>query len=403
MKLLFSIFLTFLLSTFLLAQDQAPAVELFFITEGAPTYPIIACTLTAQSQCWAISLPIPPQPGGYYLSDDYDNSIYVPTANNMGQQSAGFDFVTSMGGAPGTGYPDFAYGLYKLTISGSNKYFYLDYRDYRVGYYQPPINGHEIDLWIKYVYSEDKFQFSSHDGWIDYIDISNGQLLNIWDIKQKGNQQTNLFPDYWENCLAFINDGNDHPKLVWGPYSEYIAGAITGYKLYYANHVQGIPPTNFTQLAILESDEYSYIDNSITIGSGINSRSYYVKCVYEDQTERINETGPTNTVEVNIENPAKRSSNFYSSNQHTEFKLGQNYPNPFNPSTTINYTIEEDGRVTLKVFDILGNEIVTLINENKPLGNYQIEFNASEIPSGIYFYSLIAGNHISTKKLILLK
>jgi hypothetical protein len=83
--------------------------------------------------------------------------------------------------------------------------------------------------------------------------------------------------------------------------------------------------------------------------------------------------------------------------------LDQNYPNPFNPSTSIQYAISNRQFVTLKVYDILGNEITTLVNEEKPTGEYEIEFDGSKLPSGIYFYQLKAGNFVETKKMILLK
>jgi hypothetical protein len=103
-----------------------------------------------------------------------------------------------------------------------------------------------------------------------------------------------------------------------------------------------------------------------------------------------------------------------------EFTLMQNYPNPFNPSTKIKYTIPETdnpllggargGLVTLKVFDILGNEVATLVNEEQAPGVYEVEFNTSSsfrlvrnLVSGIYFYQLKAGSFIETKKMILLK
>jgi len=94
-----------------------------------------------------------------------------------------------------------------------------------------------------------------------------------------------------------------------------------------------------------------------------------------------------------------------------EFALEQNYPNPFNPSTKIKYTIPnvETHRdaslqmVTLKVFDVLGNEVATLVNEEKPSGVYQVSFNAADLSSGIYFYKLQAGYFIETKKMILMK
>jgi hypothetical protein len=86
-----------------------------------------------------------------------------------------------------------------------------------------------------------------------------------------------------------------------------------------------------------------------------------------------------------------------------EFSLSQNYPNPFNPRTKIKFTISDFGFVTLKVYDVLGREVATLVNEEKHPGVYEVEFNTSELSSGIYFYKLQAENYSSTKKMIYLK
>ena len=90
-------------------------------------------------------------------------------------------------------------------------------------------------------------------------------------------------------------------------------------------------------------------------------------------------------------------------NLPTSFSLQQNYPNPFNPITTINYSISQASFVTIKVYDVLGKEVATIVNGNKPVGNYSVEFDASKLVSGIYFYRLQAGNFTETKKLILIK
>jgi len=91
----------------------------------------------------------------------------------------------------------------------------------------------------------------------------------------------------------------------------------------------------------------------------------------------------------------------------TKFSLSQNYPNPFNPSTTIKYAISSMQLVQLKIYDILGKEIVTIVNEEQPTGNYQVEFKSTvgrlQLASGIYFYRLQAGSFVETKKMILLK
>ena len=91
----------------------------------------------------------------------------------------------------------------------------------------------------------------------------------------------------------------------------------------------------------------------------------------------------------------------------SEFKLEQNYPNPFNPTTSISYQLPVSSYVTLKVYDVLGNEVATLVNDYKPAGIYEVEFIPSSVKhqpsSGIYFYTLTAGDYSQTKKMILLK
>jgi photosystem II stability/assembly factor-like uncharacterized protein len=87
----------------------------------------------------------------------------------------------------------------------------------------------------------------------------------------------------------------------------------------------------------------------------------------------------------------------------TDFKLEQNYPNPFNPSTKLSYIIGHRALVTLKVYDVLGKEVSILVNEDKPTGYYEVEFDGTELSSGIYFYSLQVGNSIQTRKMVLLR
>lgn len=85
------------------------------------------------------------------------------------------------------------------------------------------------------------------------------------------------------------------------------------------------------------------------------------------------------------------------------FELFQNYPNPFNPTTTISYQLPTHSLVTLKVFDVIGREVVELINEEQSAGSYEVKFDASKFSSGIYFYALQSGNFVQTKKLVLIK
>ncbi|MCZ6701812.1 MAG: T9SS type A sorting domain-containing protein [Ignavibacteria bacterium] len=93
----------------------------------------------------------------------------------------------------------------------------------------------------------------------------------------------------------------------------------------------------------------------------------------------------------------------YYENVPNEFNLSQNYPNPFNPSTRIQYAVSSRLFVSLKVYDVLGNEIATLVNDEKAAGSYAVEFDATGLPSGIYFYKLQVGSFVETKKMILLR
>ena len=86
----------------------------------------------------------------------------------------------------------------------------------------------------------------------------------------------------------------------------------------------------------------------------------------------------------------------------TVFRLQQNYPNPFNSSTTIRFDIPKSGSVSLNIYNMLGQLVVTLVHERKDAGSYQVQWNAN-VPSGIYFYRLQAGEYVDTKKAILLK
>ena len=127
--------------------------------------------------------------------------------------------------------------------------------------------------------------------------------------------------------------------------------------------------------------EYSFIDNEITSGK----YSYRLKQIDNDGTFEYSKI-----IEIDVDVPL-------------EFELSQNYPNPFNPSTTIKYSLPVTSYVKLSVFNILGEEVQILMNETKDAGTYAINFNASQLNSGIYFYRLQAGDFIQVKKMTLLK
>ncbi len=130
-----------------------------------------------------------------------------------------------------------------------------------------------------------------------------------------------------------------------------------------------------------EQHSYSYTDNNVAQGN----YSYRLRQVDFDGSFKF-----SNEIKVEVNVPL-------------QFSLRQNYPNPFNPTTQIKYSVPQSSQVQIKVFDILGNVIKILINEEKPTGTYELTWNAANLPSGIYFYRIQAGSFIDTKKMILLK
>jgi hypothetical protein len=131
-----------------------------------------------------------------------------------------------------------------------------------------------------------------------------------------------------------------------------------------------------------EAQSYSFVDIGLTSGS----YSYRLKQVDFDGTFMYHKLAEN--IEIGL---------------IKTFALEQNYPNPFNPSTTISYQLPSEGQVSLKVYDMLGNEVATLVNEMKTAGEYQVDFNAAALSSGIYFYRLQAGNFVDTKRMMLMK
>ncbi len=129
-----------------------------------------------------------------------------------------------------------------------------------------------------------------------------------------------------------------------------------------------------------------------------------VSCVV---TDLINSTATSNELCINItmNKIAVNSSSFQKLHREpiNNFTLQQNYPNPFNPTTNIRYQIKELSHVTLKVYDVLGKEVNQLVNTVESSGIYEVTFNAANLPSGIYFYKITAGNFSDTKKMFLVK
>jgi ligand-binding sensor domain-containing protein len=133
-----------------------------------------------------------------------------------------------------------------------------------------------------------------------------------------------------------------------------------------------------------------------------NNYTTYIYCITMDNSNHLwigTLYGLSEMIDPSI-TEIQTKNNF---NKPDKYSLSQNYPNPFNPTTNIQFSIPHSGFVTLKVYDVLGNEIRTLVNEEKTAGTYNIEFDGSNLASGIYFYVLRAGDFVQSRKMLIVK
>ncbi len=145
-----------------------------------------------------------------------------------------------------------------------------------------------------------------------------------------------------------------------------------------------VPNGWFSAVSFTDSDHGTIVCSDESNGSGVILRTTDGGNNWVNQNVTFAEEGQTQKLPI-------------------EYFLSQNYPNPFNPSTKLSYSITQSGLVTLKVYDVLGTEIETLVNEGKPVGTYELNWNGANLPSGVYFYRLQAGSFVQTRKMILLK
>jgi aryl-phospho-beta-D-glucosidase BglC (GH1 family) len=210
----------------------------------------------------------------------------------------------------------------------------------------------------------------THGGWNEIKDI-----LIYTDVTSP-NQFKSSFLDTTIVKLSWTNRTSVNDSIIVDRGINSASGLIQYAKL---------SPTvsQFIDSTVLKGNVYYY-----RLRTNISNSSIYS---YPIRTDTIGRKGIVITA-------VKDKPTFKSS-----FVLYQNYPNPFNPTTTINYSVPKQSFVTIKVYDVLGREVATLVNENKPVGNYSIQFNANKLTSGIYFYGMESGSYSQAKKLLLLK
>ena len=214
--------------------------------------------------------------------------------------------------------------------------------------------------------------------------LTNGQAAVSY---QKILSSTKVLSDDIVLVKAKITGGEVHAMIMLG------------------NNLNPIINTNIvTLIPTGQSDIYAFtIPSGIVHVNLLGIRLGYFPYTFGTRLIQIDSIWTSNG--IILENPGGVTSVDNSKNNSlpVEFSLSQNYPNPFNPSTTISFSIPEKSYVSIKVYNVLGKEVATLVNEEITAGNHDVDFNASELASGTYFYKLQTGKFVNVKKMILIK
>jgi hypothetical protein len=282
--------------------------------------------------------------------------------------------------------PILSLGNYEVSIwEGFTKraWFFINYRTSHLPY---AATLGEIDVLLDYNVINKNFVLTTPN----LGNVINGSYFRIWELKEFVELQTDDLELYLN-----VSSQNSHPHLQW---NEYHDPNILGYNIYRKITMHGGNCTN-----VIFTTSTSYLDEDFYIPPpkepGNDLVEYWIKAKISSTEESLegNHVQIGGTSIIQLKNSTKISNN------DLQCTLGQNYPNPFNPVTTIEFTLKENSIVSLKVFDILGREVMTIINEMLEEGIHQVEFNGSDLKSGIYFYEMQAGNFSDVKKFILLK
>jgi subtilisin family serine protease len=240
----------------------------------------------------------------------------------------------------------------------------------------------------------------------DYIDTigSRSRQLGYGRINaHKALSMANGDPRVPQNFSANISymEYNSHPRISWlrdpsHPQDVDVEQYQIWRRIISSSNPWQNPP--WALLTTVGNSPTSYIDYSINYaGGGPNTVRYRIKAIDAAGLQ----SGFTDSVGVNFGNAYKPA--VEEQGTPIVFELSQNYPNPFNPTTKLSYSIPEDGLITLKVFDVLGREVLVLANEWKPAGSYTVEFDGSNLTSGVYYYQLQHNGKTLIGKMLLAK
>ena len=209
------------------------------------------------------------------------------------------------------------------------------------------------------------------------------------------------------SVIVDLSDGRQitllaNEAILLDDYPQFpILGGFNANQTYYA-YISGNPQMPMQGVFVMYVDQvtghtFTYVplggQLSFTPGAGT-----YKFCAFQVDWSTVGDNSGETLIEIYEEPISVEEENL-----NLTYSLSQNYPNPFNPTTKIKYSVPTESFVSLKVYDILGSEISTLVNDNIKAGFYDVQFNGDNLPSGIYLYRLQAGNFVETKKMLLIK
>ena len=408
MKLLFSVLFVIVMFTIVKGQKNEAKCELNIHIQNVPyrtiTYELIPIgTVWARTDCNELIYSIP---------SSFSSSLYGGEQGYVDCRYNGFDYRAYSEGnethfPPCTqstaGLKPLRNGFYRINFKEDGLLKTFAYFDYRNNGF--PVNPScgctgNNDMTIRYDANTEKILFwnePSIDHTRDDPDkvMITGEILTWADWNCS--RQTSNLENFWSNALVLATDASNHPRIVWGPYQE------NSMFVQYYNIYKKKGTNNFSLLTTATGYEFTDVNEVIPTEPSTQVPVYYYIKAFGQLAESNYESEPTNTVGINVRGGFDKLLQNSIDNLPNDYILLQNYPNPFNPSTKISYSIKEEGLVTLKVYDVLGKEIATLVNENKATGTYEAEFNASQLPSGMYIYKIQSGQFSDVKKMILTK
>jgi hypothetical protein len=393
-KLLFIIFLllvTNIFSQIRAGRDQAYK-EIFTNTENINSGDTVFFRLEAVGHVWN-------DEGGIDIITSYDGESVrnstIPIVGNYSDSEKGWDHVSGTTGD--VEKPYFGFGKYKFVIkkgiAGDSVTFWIDFRDslHVSGAVRYSCTN---DIWMNYDYDEVEINWGSTCGTQTVADSS---TYTIWG--EKNNTGSPIQACFYPGApySLSVSDSSNHPKLTWSHNQD--SDGSYSYEVWRDESQLPGPSGNWAKIAT--TSNFNYYDTDIYIGDGSWGTAFY-KIRTKLNTDNYYSTY-SNVDDIDFEGYEKRLIDDEIESAYITNSLFGNHPNPFNPTTTITYSIAQKGQVSLRVYNSLAQEVALLVNEIKSEGNYSVRFDASNLPSGVYFYKLETDYFTDVKKMVVAK